>query len=233
MPPAMNDLLLGAIRDACQPYLRDLLVRSAAEEHPHLEGLFDRHMEALTDYCLASYGGAGTLTVNFIRGLHQALFPAGYRKTVTDANGREVVWMVPGEFKTINNRVQSLLHPDRINVFVAPAEVPQAMVRLVARLNQELLAAADATAKRDAILFFILDFFDVHPFGDANSRIACILADLLAIREGLPPFYFHTIKAKEQPAITRAAELARETRDLAALNEVLARHGHVFEEEAG
>ncbi|MFA6898575.1 MAG: Fic family protein [Desulfurivibrionaceae bacterium] len=229
----MNDLLLGAIRDACQPYLRDLLARSAAEEHPHLEGLFDTHMAALTDYCLASYQEAGTLTVDFIRGLHKAFFPMGYRKTVTDASGREVVWMEPGEFKRINNQGESILHPGRITVFVAPAEVPQAMVRLVARLNYELPAAAGATAKRDAILFFILDFFDIHPFGDANSRIACILADLLAIREGLPPFYFHTIKAKEQSTITRAAELARETRDLTPLNEVLARHGHVFEEEAG
>jgi len=224
MPPTMNDLLLGAIRDACQPYLRDLLARSAAEEHPHLEGLFDTHMAALTDYCLASYQGAGTLTVDFIRGLHKAFFPVGYRKTVTDASGREVVWMEPGEFKRINNHGQSYLHPGQTNNFLAPEAVPEAMARLVAGLNQGLSAAADSNAKRDAILFFILDFFGIHPFGDANSRVACILADLLAIGEGLPPFYLHTIKTKDQPTITWAAELARETRNLAPIKEILARH---------
>lgn len=233
MAPTMNDLLLGAIRDACQPYLRDLLARSAAEEHPHLEGLFDTHMAALTDYCLASYGGAGTLTVDFIRGLHQALFPAGYQKTVTDATGREVVWMEPGQFKTINNRGESLLHPGRVNHFVPPAQVAGAVARLVKQLNRDLPLAKDRKTKREIILFFVFDLMDIHPFGDANGRVACILVDLLAIREGLPPFYFRTIKTNDLPALHKAGELARETRNLAAIDELLARHGYLFKQEPG
>lgn len=219
----MRELIIAAVRDACQPYLEQVLARAPDDKHPSITGLFETHMAFLADYCLAGYGERGILTEAFIRGLHKALFPRDYKQTMTTSEG-EVTWMIPGEYKRTSNAADSHLHSNRINVFIAPEDVSETMAQAVNTLNTSLVAATDERQKRDAILFFILDFLAIHPFGDANGRIACILADLLAIREGLPAFYFHRIKGKDLPALYRAVELAHERRDLASIYDVLEKY---------
>jgi hypothetical protein len=51
-----------------------------------------------------------------------------------------------------------------------------------------------------------------------------MLADLLAIREGLPAFFLTSIKDKDLPAFCRALELVIEKRDLMPLYEVIERY---------
>lgn len=220
----MRELILDAVRDACLPYFEQVLARASDDKHPNITGLFDAHMAYLADYCMFEYGGRGTLTEAFIRGLHKALFPRDYKQTETTPEGVRV-WMVPGEYKRISNAGDSYLYENQTNVFIAPEDVLETMAQAVNTLNAALVAATDERQKTDAILFFIVDFLAIHPFGDANGRIACILADLLAIREGLPAFYFHRIKGNDLPALYRAVELACEKRDLTPLYEVLERYG--------
>lgn len=222
----MRELILAAVRDACLPYLEQVLARAPEDKHTNITGLFEAHMAFLADYCLDGYGGRGTLTEVFICGLHKALFPRDYKQSMTTPEG-DVVWMVPGEYKQISNSCDSYLYPNRTNVFIAPEDVPETMARVVNALNVALLAATAERQKSDVILFFIVDFLAIHPFGDANGRIACILADLLAIREGLPAFYFHRIKGKDLPALYRAVELARERRDLTPIYVVLEKYGRL------
>ena len=54
----------------------------------------------------------------------------------------------------------------------------------------------DKQTKQDTILYFILDFLYIHPFGDANGRVACILTDIILVKYGLSPIYFYLIKEK-------------------------------------
>jgi Fic family protein len=78
--------------------------------------------------------------------------------------------------------VDSTAFPGTTIPTVSPEEVPEAMEKIVSRLNALLANAHEAQAIRDAVVHFVLDFSSIHPFGDANGRIACILADLLMIR---------------------------------------------------
>lgn len=82
-PPAvaMREPIIAAMRDACLPYLAKVLARAPEDKHPHITSMFETHMAFLADYCLAGYGGRGTLTEAFICGLHKALFPRDYKQT--------------------------------------------------------------------------------------------------------------------------------------------------------
>lgn len=136
MPPTIHAMRL-ACEDAFRPYLRQVLEQNPPERHAHLQSQFGEHMDFLADFCLRGYPGAGGLTVEFIKGLHRAMFPPGYRQEVTTRDGHKI-WMVPGEFKTVSNNVcDSYLHPGKVNVFLPSEQVPAAMQVLVARINAE------------------------------------------------------------------------------------------------
>lgn len=217
----LHILLRASVSDAFRPYLRQVLEQNPPERHERTTGQFAEHMAFLADFCLERYPGRGELTVEFIRGLHRACFPPDYRQPVVTREGVQI-WLVPGEYKQGSNNVcESHLHPGKINIFTPPGQVVQAMQQVVDALNAALMAATTDRQKEDAILWFVIDFLAIHPFVDANGRVACILADLLAIREGLPPYLFHTIKEADLPALYRALEMARATRELSPLHAIL------------
>lgn len=221
--------LRHACEDAFLPYLRQVLEQNPPERHAGIKEQFAAHMDFLADFCLRGYPGAGGLTVEFIKGLHRAMFPPNYRQEVTTRDGQKI-WMVPGEYKSISNNVgDSYLRPGEVNVFLVPEKVAEAMIRIVGELNAALLAGGDVRHQQDAILHFVLDFLGIHPFVDANGRMACILADLLAIRAWLPPFFFHAIKARDLPGLYRAVEQAQANRDLAPVHEILQARDRVGE----
>jgi len=88
------------------------------------------------------------------------------------------------------------------------------MLQIVSKLNQALLEAKEKIHKIDAITLFLIDFLAIHPFIDANGRVACILADLLAIRENLPAINFHTMKTNDKDTLYRAIEAVQRNQDL-------------------
>lgn len=220
----MRELIISAMRDACFFHLTKVLARAPEDKHPGINSSFDAHMVFLADYCIAGYGGRGTLTEAFICGLHKALFPRDYKQALMTTPEGEVVYMVPGEYKRFNNGGDSSLHPNQYNMCLAPEDVQETMAKAVSGVNAALIAATDGKLKRDAILIFIVDFFMIHPFADANGRVAYMLVDLLAIREGLPVFFFTSIKEKDLPTFYRALELVIETRDLTPLYGALQRY---------
>lgn len=217
--------LREAVEDVFLPYLRQVLAQNPPQQHGPIQVQFAEHMDFLTDFCLCGYPGAGGLTVDFIKGLHRAMFPPGYRQEIVTRDGHKI-WMVPGEFKTVSNNVcDSYLYPGKVNVFLPAEQVPTAMESLVGRINAELAGVADRERTRDTILWFLLDFAKIHPFVDSNGRVACLLADLLALRAGLPPFFFTAIKSADKSGLIRAIELAREQRDIQPVLAILAAHG--------
>lgn len=218
----MREQILAAVRGANQSYLEHFLARNPPELHAGMRANFERHMVEIAEYCLAGYGGAGTLTTDFIRGLHRRLFPPGYVQYAVNPQGEKVVFMVPGEYKTMENKARITL-TDASRMFAPPGEVVAGMENVVTTLNATLGVAEDAPAKRDAILWFILDFLTIHPFCDANGRVASIFADLLLIREGLVPIDFPAIKEKDSEGLNLAVELARRNRDLAPFHAVIRR----------
>jgi fido (protein-threonine AMPylation protein) len=218
-----RDLLVLSLEDASRSYLAETLVRVPTALHDSLIAQVCSYRLGLADFCLAGYGGAGLLTTGFIRKLHQSLFPSGHKQEVKSFNGDRHL-MSPGEYKTIHNAQESVLQPHQLNVFVAPDQVQVEMEKIVALLNAALMASHDEMQKTNAIFCFLIDFLAVHPFPDANGRVDCILADLLAIREGMNPFYFHSVKRDNKVALDRAIEVAQRTKDTKLAREVFEQH---------
>jgi Fic family protein len=80
--------------------------------------------------------------------------------------------------------------------FVAPADVPERMHDLLNKINAAIDAIQqnkkDAPHPLDVALQFHLDYVVIHPFYDGNGRTARILANLLLISFGYPPFWVKT-----------------------------------------
>lgn len=218
----MREKILTAIHLANRRYLQDVLRRSAPERHDDITALFERHMATITDYCMDGYGGAGSLTTLFIRGLHKMLFPEGY--TYRHEKDGKVFELVPGQYRDGQGAADSQLQPGTVVVFAPPEDVSDAMEFAVVKLNTALSAANSPEAIRDAVLWFIFDFSVIHPFGDANGRVMCILCDVLLIREGLSPLHIAAIKEQHREDLYRAGELAQRNRDLTPLYKVIERY---------
>ena len=88
--------------------------------------------------------------------------------------------------------------------------------------QKTLFLPLNCRTRGDCILMFVVDFLAIHPFGDANGRIACVLTDLLLINEGLPAIFFFRIRDKDLPRLYAAVELSCERRTLEPLNQVIA-----------
>ena len=219
----MREKILAAVSNANRYYLARVLERNQPEQHERIRGLFNTHMGVVADYCIKGYGGAGTLTTAFIRGLHKILFPGNYRQTITTPQG-EVAYMVPGEYKVVPNQGENMAFPGTTNVYIAPVDVAEALEYAIGRVNKKLVSGVDAQGKRDAIIFFVLDFEAIHPFSDANGRVICILIDLLLINEGLKPIYVNLIKEMDLTALYRGVDLAIAQQNLKPLYEVIERY---------
>lgn len=221
----MREKVLAAFRLANRRYLQAVLQRVAPDRHDDITLKFESHMAALADFCISAYGGSGSLSTAFIRQLHKSLFPPGYR--YQHQAGGKLYELVPGEYREGQGAVDSLLQPGVVMVFAPPEDISAAMETAVVKLNAALLAASSPEAKRDAVLWFIFDFSIIHPFGDANGRMMCMLCDLLLIKEGLAPFHIDLIKEQHREDLYRAGEHAQRTRDLSPLYAVIARYNNL------
>ncbi len=218
----MYESILSSVRSANSVYLKAALVRSAPDKHSQIQALYDKHMVSIADYCMSSYGGAGSLTMVFVRGLHKMLFPQNYSFR-QEVDGK-LFSLIPGEYRDGLGAVDSSLQPGAVVVFAPPAEVFDAMNTIVTRLNAALPQALSMSEKRQKILSFIIDFASIHPFGDANGRVMCMVCDLLLIKEGILPIGFCTIKEKDRDGLYRAVELALRSRDLMPLYALIERY---------
>jgi len=142
-------------------------------------------MHEIADYCDREFMEKDALTTAFIRGLHLVISPTKKPLVGRNAEGHLVVISVPGSYKTIPNSVQ-----DSDEIFTPPKLVKTEMERIVAVFNAIAAQGMTTEAKREAVFRFALDLLSIHPFGDENGRVACILVDLLLVKAGLHPIYF-------------------------------------------
>lgn len=116
---------------------------------------------------------AGIPSMAFIAKLHRTLFPLGFRHRAVGNDGRESD-TASGEWR------RHVLWPYYI-AFSAPETIERDLAALLDRLS-----AKAAWQRADALQFF-LEFLSVHPFTDANGRLAAILADVICLNFGLAP----------------------------------------------
>ena len=222
MGEQMRKKILTAIRLANNRYLQSELRCNASDRHEDISAQFEQHMATLSDFCMNGYSGAGYLTMAFVCELHKGLFAPDF--TFRQEVDGKLYEVVPGKYREGQGAVDSTLQPGEAVVFAPPEDVSVAMEGAVAKLNAVLVAADSAKVKRDAVMWFIFDFSVIHPFGDANGRLMCMLCDLLLIKEGLLPFHIGVIKDQHREDLYRAGEQAQRSRDLSPLYAVIERY---------
>lgn len=182
----MSQITYDIARFAMDRYLQKALAAMPEAEHPRALAAFDRHMHEIADYCDREFMAKECLTTAFIRGLHRVISPTKKPLVGRNAKGHLVVISVPGSYKTLPNRVQGSGAE-----FTAPANVKDKMERLVAEFNDKKNANSANNIIKDHIFKIILEFLLIHPFGDENGRIACMLVDLFLVKYKLKPIYFY------------------------------------------
>lgn len=210
--------LLEVFHNANQHLLAALYDSHPAEQHRDITLRYAGLMQQLVEYSSTEFFAAGQLTTAFIRGLHRLLFPPDYPPASVLVDGAHVE-TIPGEYKSYQQGTPGTIQPHGIKLFMPPEQVPEAMELIVATVERQLKTAPDVAGKRDAIMVFTLDYLEIHPFFDGNGRMACMLVDLLLLREGLPTLnlsglYRHNLQTKNR--LILLIEEARTTRQLDA-----------------
>lgn len=202
-------------------YLNEVLDKSPQEKHDQIKNMFDLHMNKIAQYCIDEFVNKDTLSEKWIKWLHKILYPAWYTQTTDIENTRwKVVYMIPWEYKSINNKTVNYINPEAEDIeFLEVNKVKESMDLLIMNFNNK------PEKNKDVIMFFVLDFLEIHPFGDGNWRIASILVDVLCLKNGIKPFYFYLIKEKDLTWLYKSIQLAKRDNDLSYIYEVVDRLG--------
>lgn len=220
----MRNLIFSILKDAAHPYAQKILAASPEIQHGNIINQIEIHMNYLAELCLNGYKEPGLLTTDFIKNLHRAMFTHGYIITMVTPEGIEFKTL-PGEYRSFQSGISSELNPGQKVYFLITEQIETSLTLVVNNINTKLLAAeTDVSQSQEAIFLFLIDFLAIHPFADANGRVACVLADLLAIRSGLEPFYFHRIKTNDKIALYQAIESVQLKQDFTLAREMFLRY---------
>jgi fido (protein-threonine AMPylation protein) len=157
----------------------------------HIKALIDDHLgivEGLFGYIKGEY----TLTEHFIRGI-QAQFTAhqDYTEAVTESGAFIRVPLQKGEYKTFPNNPR---RPDgEVHSYCPPEWTKDEMESLI-RMYREAEGSHTPEVKA---AWLHHRFTQIHPFQDANGRVARTLSSLAFLREGLFPLVVRDSDRKE------------------------------------
>ncbi|MDD2565694.1 MAG: Fic family protein [Candidatus Gracilibacteria bacterium] len=213
----MKEKILESIIYAMNHYLEESLGRVSLDKHEQMKKMFFMHMEQITNYCINKYINKGELSEEFIKGLHKIIYPPDYRQYITNNKGKQVLYMQPGIYKTINNSIFNYVLNKEVD-FIKPELVNIKMKQLLINFNENIKLEED---KYDVILNFLLDFGKIHPFGDGNGRIITILIDLFLIQFNLEPLNITQLKEKDMKGFYYSIQKSRIERDLFYLKEFI------------
>ena len=143
------------------------------------------------------------LEIDLIKWLHKNLFPDWFILKNKDINWSDFIQMIPWEYRKIN--LFSKTNPNK-NLYLKFEDIPIWLEKLVNIFNGSKKEISD-------ILFFLADFFIVHPFGDWNWRVAYILTDLLLVKNWFEALYFWELKKQDEIWFYKVLDKIYETRN--------------------
>lgn len=130
----------------------------------------------------------------------------------------KLLYLVPGTFKTINNKCFDQEKGEEFE-FVEPGKVKPEIDKL---LSHFIVDISDTTKpQKDIIFTFVLDFSHIHPFADGNGKVAVILLDILLVKYGHAPVHINKIKEKNMNDLYKATRHHDLHRKLDKLYEVI------------
>jgi len=149
--------------------LQDVFLRvKDINQKKQIEKMFSAHMQELTDFILSSiFLKTWKINEEFIKNLHKKLFPPNYTETKKSLSWKEVVYLIPGEYKIFENFPR-----------VSVATVRNELLKWIKYYNQNINTLDN---KFDFIALKVVDFLKIHPFANANGITISIIFDLMLI----------------------------------------------------
>jgi Fic family protein len=219
----MKEKIVEILNNAMEHYLNEVLAKTIPEKQDLIKNMFWIHMERIANYCLENYINVLELSEEFIKWLHKSFYPEWY-KIDTIISWKRVL-MIPGEYKTEDNRVDSVLEKWKVNKFCDAKHTAKEMQKLIENFNKDIKSFEN---KKDLIFWFSLDLSNIHPFWDGNGRLSVILADLLLLKNWLEPVNMHYYKEKDYYGLRRAGELTIKNRDLKYIYDFIEKTGGII-----
>lgn len=163
------------------------------------------------------------LTENFIKWIHKSFYPENFTQKWIDENWKEIVWLIPGEYKKIDNFANT---KEKIRFFsdlpwwteekaqyTKKELVEEEMKKLVNDFNISYNTSINLQIKKDLVFLLILDIVRIHPFSDWNGRIAWILLDLYLEKLGFSWIWLKTIVSIDKLEWDRTIFLVQDQRN--------------------
>lgn len=157
------------------------------------------------------------LNENFIKWFHKSLYPEWYIQKQKDKFWREILWMIPWEYKKIK-----IISNDRENakdlpnwkkdeeIYTSPEKTEYEMVELLNNFKE----IEKTQNKKDFIVFFINELLYIHPFWDWNGRMIKILCDLLLSKYNIEPLSLMKIWEKNKLELNKSMYLSHKEKNL-------------------
>lgn len=193
-------------------YLKNALLRTPQDKHEIIFQWYYGDMERIISYCVQECVNKDDfrLSTDFIKWLHKTLYPAWFSQKHINEKWKEVVWMIPWEYRTIN--LESTTNPNK-KIYCNFSQIELNIEELLLDYNNE----QSSRNFQENILFFMADFSRIHPFWDGNGRLIDILVDLLLLKNNLKPFYLWLIKNNDKVRFYKILDEVHETRDLQSM----------------
>ncbi|HBB27181.1 TPA: hypothetical protein DCZ36_01630 [Candidatus Gracilibacteria bacterium] len=234
----MLEQIKNVIKLTTDIYLEKHLPRISEDKKQIAINAYNKDIERLANFVLKSLflNDDSLLTESFIKGLHKTFYPEEFNQKGIDKDGKEIIWMIPGEYKKINNFAKTEDKSEYFRdipgwtkekeAYASPENIEAEMQRIIKYFNNKLYSEKEVENKKDGIFLFILDFIYVHPFSDGNGRIASILLDLLLLKIGLNQIGLKTIASRDKLSCDRSIFLSHEQRNPKYLYEFIQKYSN-------
>lgn len=197
-------------------YLKSALLRTPESRHHLVFAGYSGDVERIIDFC-QKYRENNTTKLNekFIKWLHRMLYPEWYTQKFKNPEWEEFIWMIPWEYRKID-----IISNDNMDkyIYFKPIEIEKWIEKIIQEYNE------GGNDIQWNILYFLADFFIVHPFWDGNGRVAYILTDLLLLKNGLQPLYLWKRKENDKVWFYKILDEVYKTRDLAPFYEFIEKY---------
>ncbi len=212
----MQDKIKEVIIWNLETYLKSYLERLPEDKHEIARQSFLKDMERIVQYCVWNFDNL--ISEEFIKWLHKTLYPEWYMQKSKDKFGREFIWMIPWEYRKIDISAKENRNK---NIYQKPENVWESMKKLINDFNKSMSKDLDLKSRLDKILFFAIDFVQIHPFWDGNWRLDGLLIDLICIKYDIKPLNLLKIYKENKNTFIFALESSRKTRNLKYLYEFI------------
>lgn len=222
----MKDKVKNAIKLTTDIYLEKHLPKIPDDKKQIVINAYENDIDRIVNFVLESwfFDEKYELSELFIKWLHKNFYPQNFIQKGIDENGKEIIWLIPWEYKKIDNFANTKEiakyfsdlpnWTEEKHQYINKELVPEKMKNTIFEFNKNFNNSENLQTKKDLVFLIVIDLVQIHPFSDWNWRIAGILLDLYLIKLWFSPTWLKTLASNNKLELDRAIYMTCEFRDV-------------------